>query len=163
MDNQTKKRLIVKRKHYAKKRHQDLDLLKKDDRMALRVASIEKREIKKRAKELGLSLTDYVISCSLNNVVLSIDFKELEEYSKQLASYGNSLNQITRVLNEARYYENIDEKTIIEATKGLDKLTEVYHRLLESLENNYKNISAIKKTQLLEFDITNNISGEDIK
>ncbi len=153
MDNQTKRKLISKRKNYAKKRQHNLDVLKKEERISLRIAASEKRAIEKRAKELGMNLTDYIISCSLNNVVLSIDFKELEEYSRQLASYGNSLNQITRVLNEARYYENINDKTVDDAAKELEKLTRLYQELLESLESKYKNISAIKNTQLFEFDV----------
>jgi Bacterial mobilisation protein (MobC). len=153
MDNQTKRKLILKRKNYARKRQRNLDVLKKEERISLRIAASEKRAIEKRAKELGMNLTDYIISCSLNNVVLSIDFKELEEYSRQLASYGNSLNQITRVLNEARYYENINDKTVDDAAKELEKLTRLYQELLESLESKYKHISAIKNTQLFEFDV----------
>lgn len=141
-----KEKVIKKRKQYAKIRKQKNALYKKDERLSIRVSPIEKKAIKQKAKELNIdNMSDYVVSASLNNIILKIDFSSLDQYSKQLSAFGNLVNQIVRVLNEARFNESINEELINETNDKLSELKNYYDENLLILQKNMDACSSIKR------------------
>lgn len=145
-----KEKVIKKRKHYAKLRQQKLEMYRKDDRLTIRVSHLEKKAIRTMAKDLKIkSLSDYVIASSLNNTILKIDFPVLEEYSRQLSAFGNSLNQITRVINEARFNEKVDNAIIEDAAEKLSELKKYYDSNILILQKNMEECASLRRQELM--------------
>lgn len=161
--NKSKQAIINRRKHYKKERKKTLTKYRKDDRLSVRISPIEKAAIIKIAKDLdpNLSLSDYVIAASLNVELLKVDYSSLDNFSNKLSSFGNLLNQITRILNEARFNEKVDNNIILKATESLEQLYKEYGDDLQILRNYHLEASRIKRETMVNIFEPEDFESED--
>lgn len=73
----------------------------KTERIELRVSKYENAQISKKAKELGLSKSEYILRCLRNKKVISID--GIDDILRQLMKIGVNVNQIAGKANSISY------------------------------------------------------------
>ena len=56
-----------------------------------------KAEIQRLAKQAGMTVTDYIVTCALNKKIVRVD--GLEEAVTELKAQGRNLNQLTTLAN----------------------------------------------------------------
>ena len=59
-----------------------------------------KAEIQRLAKQAGMTVTDYIVTCALNKEIVRVD--GLEEAVTELKAQGRNLNQLTTLANMGR-------------------------------------------------------------
>lgn len=73
---------------------------RKDEELKMRIAAVDKKAIKERAKEANLSVGEYVIRASLEQqTVVIIDGKDILH---QLSKIGTNLNQLTILAHQGK-------------------------------------------------------------
>ena len=85
----------------------------KTKRIVLRVSYFEKMLIKGKAKELGLSISEYIRVCSTNKLLPKPKTeKELEVYNT-LKSYHTNFRRISNLIREKKSKEMLIELEIV--------------------------------------------------
>ena len=79
-----------------------------------------KAEIQHRAKQAGMTVTDYLLTCALGKEIIQIN--GLDEILSELKAQGRNLNQLTTLANMGR----------VTVLKG-DALAENYGKIYEQL------------------------------
>ena len=93
---------------------------KKTEIITLRVTPQTKDRIRAKARELGLTVTDYLCLCGLGKKIVQVD--GLDQVLSELKAQGRNLNQLTTLANMGK----------ITVVYG-DRLTESYGRISEQL------------------------------
>ena len=73
---------------------------KKTAIITARMTPKTKAEIQRLAKQAGLTITDYIVTCALNKEIVRVD--GLEEAVTELKAQGRNLNQLTTLANMGR-------------------------------------------------------------
>ena len=93
---------------------------KKTEIITLRVTSKTKERIRAQARELGLTVTDYLCYSGLGKEIVRVE--GLEQVLSELKAQGRNLNQLTTLANMGR----------VTVLKG-DTLAENYGKIYEQL------------------------------
>ena len=93
---------------------------KKTEIITLRVTSKTKERIRVQARELGLTVTDYLCLCGLGKEIVRVD--GLDQVLSELKAQGRNLNQLTTLANMGK----------ITVAYG-DRLAESYGQISEQL------------------------------
>ena len=73
---------------------------KKTAIITARMTPKTKAEIQRLAKQAGMTVTDYIVTCALNKEIVRVD--GLEEAVTELKAQGRNLNQLTTLANMGR-------------------------------------------------------------
>ena len=93
---------------------------KKTEIITLRVTPQVKERIRAKARELGLTVTDYLCLCGLDKEIVRVD--GLDQVLSELKAQGRNLNQLTTLANMGK----------ITVVYG-DRLAEGYGQVSEQL------------------------------
>ena len=93
---------------------------KKTEIITLRVTPQVKERIRAKARELGLTVTDYLCLCGLDKEIVRVD--GLDQVLSELKAQGRNLNQLTTLANMGK----------IAVVYG-DRLAEGYGQINEQL------------------------------
>ena len=69
----------------------------KNRKLSIRISDADLQQLHDRAKQAGMSLTEYVTSCCLGKRIVVID--GLDEVIRQQKAIGRNLNQLTTLAN----------------------------------------------------------------
>ncbi len=72
----------------------------KDRKMSIRISEKDLQKIRQKAKQSGLTFTDYVTRTCLKKKIIVID--GLDEVIRLQKAIGNNLNQLTKLANLGR-------------------------------------------------------------
>ena len=97
---------------------------KKTEIITLRVTSQTKDRIRAKARELGLTVTDYLCLCGLGREIVQVD--GLDKVLSELKAQGRNLNQLTTLANMGKV-------TILRGDALADKYGEVCEQLRQLL------------------------------
>ena len=97
---------------------------KKTEIITLRVTPQTKDRIRAKARELGLTVTDYLCLCGLGKRIVQVD--GLDKVLSELKAQGRNLNQLTKLANMGRI-------TLVDA----ENFTEAYTNLYGLIEEIY--------------------------
>lgn len=67
----------------------------KSERICLRVSHLDKAFLKKKAKSVHLSLSEYLVAAGLDRHISMLPSPVTMEFNRQLSRIGNNLNQLT--------------------------------------------------------------------
>lgn len=73
---------------------------KKTAIITARMTPKTKAEIQRLAKQAGMTVTDYIVTCALNKEIVRVN--GLEEVMTELKAQGRNLNQLTTLANMGR-------------------------------------------------------------
>lgn len=73
---------------------------KKIEIITLRLTKAEKEQIKAKAKQAGMTVTDYLVTSGLGKEIMTMD--GLRELAAQVKGVGRNLNQLTTLANMGR-------------------------------------------------------------
>ena len=93
---------------------------KKTAIITARMTPQTKAEIQHRAKQAGMTVTDYLVTCALDKEIIQVN--GLDEILSELKAQGRNLNQLTTLANMGR----------VTVLKG-DALAENYGKIYEQL------------------------------
>ena len=93
---------------------------KKTAIITARMTPQTKAEIQHRAKQAGMTVTDYLVTCALDKEIIQVN--GLDEILSELKAQGRNLNQLTTLANMGR----------VTVVKG-DALAENYGKIYEQL------------------------------
>ena len=79
---------------------------KKTAIITARMTPQTKAEIQHRAKQAGMTVTDYLVTCALDKEIIQVN--GLDEILSELKAQGRNLNQLTTLANMGRSDELID-------------------------------------------------------
>ena len=100
--------------------------MKKTKDLHLRVDLFDEKIIKIKAKESGLSTSEYIRRCALNkSLPKALDSDELEAY-KDLKKFYNNFNSISNLFKKGDHQKMVQE---------IDKLKEQLKEHLERVKN----------------------------
>ena len=107
------------------------DLIK-NERIELRVSINEKKLISKKASELNISNSAYILQCVRQNRIITLD--GVKDVVRQLYKIGANINQIAAKANSINYISKDEIK------KTQDLLTSVFRIIDKFIVNNNKHI-----------------------
>lgn len=101
----------------------------------LRTNEEDKAKLMELAKEAGMTITDFVKSCTLNKTprqqVAKPDRQVLIRLHSELGKIGSNVNQIAKVMNETKAYTATVKEVVIIQT--LDIITTLSNHILKEL------------------------------
>lgn len=107
------------------------DLIK-NERIELRVSKNEKKLISKKASELNISNSAYILQCVRQNRIITLD--GVKDVVRQLYKIGANINQIAAKANSINYISKDEIK------KTQDLLTSVFRIIDKFIVENNKHI-----------------------
>lgn len=107
------------------------DLIK-NERIELRVSKNEKKLISKKASELNISNSAYILQCVRQNRIITLD--GVKDVVRQLYKIGANINQIAAKANSINYISKDEIK------KTQDLLTSVFRIVDKFIVENNKHI-----------------------
>ena len=107
------------------------DLIK-NERIELRVSKNEKKLISKKASELNISNSAYILQCVRQNRIITLD--GVKDVVRQLYKIGANINQIAAKANSINYISKDEIK------KTQDLLTSVFRIIDKFIVDNNKHI-----------------------
>ena len=107
------------------------DLIK-NERIELRVSINEKKLISKKASELNISNSAYILQCVRQNRIITLD--GVRDVVRQLYKIGANINQIAAKANSINYISKDEIK------KTQDLLTSVFRIIDKFIVDNNKHI-----------------------
>lgn len=134
MDKEKRKDLLKKRNSiWRAARLAQKEKNHKTSEVHFRCTKNEHAFIKLKAHELdpNKTITEYILECSLFNVINKVDLESINELTTSINRLGNNINQITRQLNTAAKNDGINQSTIDDAIKHLES----YKLQLEELSS----------------------------
>ena len=93
----------------------------------IRMTEDEIKKIKKKAKSVNMTFSNYVIASALNNEVIVID--GIKDFTHQLSKVGTNLNQLTMLCHQGRI-------TIPDITETNKMLKDLWEYLVSIRERN---------------------------
>lgn len=99
---------------------------KKTELITLRLTKADKEQIKSKAKQAGMTVTDYLVTSGLGKEIVTVD--GLHELAAQIKGVGRNLNQLTTLANMGRVtVARLDEvgEVFGDVCAALLRLTEV--------------------------------------
>ena len=93
---------------------------KKTEIITARMTPADKKAIHQRARAAGMTITDYLTTCSLGKEIVRVE--GLDDLLSELKAQGRNLNQLTTLANMGR----------ISVLRG-DDLIQAYTRLCDTL------------------------------
>lgn len=143
----------AKRKMWRSKRLEENKKNLKKKEIHIRSTIEEKDFLKKQAKDMGLSLSEYILECSLYTVVRKIDFTYLNEFSTHISKIGNNINQIARVLNSLNEKdERLTPSQYAYIQTCLDQFTQAQKRFDDLCSRQWKKLdNELEDYQKIEF------------
>lgn len=93
---------------------------KKTELITLRLTKADKEQIKAKAKQAGMTVTDYLVTSGLGKEIQTMD--GLRELAAQVKGVGRNLNQLTTLANMGRV-----------AVARLDEVEEVFGSVCAAL------------------------------
>ena len=75
-------------------------MIRKNRKLSIRVSEEELQDIKSKAKQAGMNLTDYVVKCCLKKQITVIP--DLGDVLKEQKAIGRNLNQLATLANMGR-------------------------------------------------------------
>lgn len=124
-----------------------MDKQKSTAKIEIRLTDTEKKLIQSYAKEDGLTVTDYVKTLALKQVLFS---KRLEYTSDlrtvifEINKIGNNINQIAKHVNRTEKYKTIDAGTINVFHIFMRDYLKLLADVKGTLKQMYKKISTIR-------------------
>jgi N-acyl-L-homoserine lactone synthetase len=100
--------------------------VKKIKQILIKISEIEKDEIKRKSKDLGLNMSDYIRKSALNKRII---IKTDKEMVRQIRYVGVNINQISRQLNT--YSDSI---IIAEAYIQMEEYKQMLQTILDNIE-----------------------------
>lgn len=102
----------------------------KTERIFLRVSPTEKKEIEEKAKLVGKSVANYLISLSQNQRIVVA--KKLPKLIYEINKIGVNVNQIAAVANSQGY---VNKEMLIKVGDDLQKVVDLLQQILEEVYN----------------------------
>ena len=102
----------------------------KTERIFLRVSPTEKKEIEEKAKLVGKSVANYLISLSQNQRIVVA--KKLPKLIFEINKIGVNVNQIAAVANSQGY---VNKEMLIKVGDDLQKVVDLLQQILEEVYN----------------------------
>ncbi len=93
---------------------------KKTEIITARMTPADKKNIQRRARSAGMTVTDYLTACALGKEIIRVE--GLDDLLSELKAQGRNLNQLTTLANMGR----------ISVLRG-DELVQEYTRLCDTL------------------------------
>ena len=93
---------------------------KKTEIITARMTQADKKSIQQRARAAGMTITDYLTTCSLGKEIVRVE--GLDDLLSELKAQGRNLNQLTTLANMGR----------LTVLRG-DDLVQEYTRLSDTL------------------------------
>ena len=100
--------------------------VKKIKQILIKISEIEKDEIKRKSKDLGLNMSDYIRKSALNKRII---IKTDKEMVRQIRYVGVNINQISRQFNT--YSDSI---IIAEAYIQMEEYKQMLQTILDNIE-----------------------------
>lgn len=79
-----------------------------------------KAEIQHRAKQAGMTVTDYLVTCALDKEIIQVN--GLDEILSELKAQGRNLNQLTTLANMGRIQ-------FLRSDELIDRYADLYQRM----------------------------------
>ena len=79
-----------------------------------------KAEIQRRAKQAGMTVTDYLVTCALDKEIIQVN--GLDEILSELKAQGRNLNQLTTLANMGRIQ-------FLRSDELIDRYADLYQRM----------------------------------
>lgn len=93
---------------------------KKTAIITARMTSQTKAEIQHRAKQAGMTVTDYLVTCALGKEIIQVN--GLDEILSELKAQGRNLNQLTTLANMGRIQ-------FLRSDELIDRYADLYQRM----------------------------------
>ena len=103
---------------------------RKSEEIHLRMTPTEKKEIEEKAKLVGKSVANYLLSLSqIQRIVVA---KKLPTLIYEINKIGVNVNQITAVANSQKY---VSKEMLIKVREELQKVVDLLQQILEEVYN----------------------------
>ena len=93
---------------------------KKTAIITARMTPQTKAEIQQRAKQAGMTVTDYLVTCALDKEIIQVN--GLDEILSELKAQGRNLNQLTTLANMGRIQ-------FLRSDELIDRYADLYQRM----------------------------------
>ena len=93
---------------------------KKTAIITARMTPQTKAEIQYRAKQAGMTVTDYLVTCALDKEIIQVN--GLDEILSELKAQGRNLNQLTTLANMGRIQ-------FLRSDELIDRYADLYQRM----------------------------------
>ena len=93
---------------------------KKTAIITARMTPQTKAEIQRRAKQAGMTVTDYLVTCALDKEIIQVN--GLDEILSELKAQGRNLNQLTTLANMGRIQ-------FLRSDELIDRYADLYQRM----------------------------------
>lgn len=93
---------------------------KKTAIITARMTPQTKVEIQHRAKQAGMTVTDYLVTCALDKEIIQVN--GLDEILSELKAQGRNLNQLTTLANMGRIQ-------FLRSDELIDRYADLYQRM----------------------------------
>lgn len=93
---------------------------KKTAIITARMTPQTKAEIQQRAKQAGMTVTDYLVTCALDKEIIQVN--GLDEILSELKAQGRNLNQLTTLAN-------MDRIQFLRSDELIDQYADLYQRM----------------------------------
>jgi len=93
---------------------------KKDDVILLRCYKKEKEELREKAKQANMNMSEYIIALSENKKIFIVD--GVLELTLELKRIGNNINQIAMVANSQKFVNEHQLERVINEMKKANKI-----------------------------------------
>lgn len=135
---ETKEKMMSKRKLYKEKRDAEIRKRIKNNRFEMRLTAEDKVKLKELAERYEMDLTTYVLAASFFNCLVFVNYEEVRELSFQIGKLGNNINQIARVVNEAALKGSVNNELLANVKIQLDQLDYLENELIETNKKFYR-------------------------
>ena len=125
-------KMVKNQSEGIKKQDEGTDIVKnKDLQINIRLSEKERRQIKKRMKEMGIqNMSAFMIKMAIDGYCVKLDLKDLKEMIYLLRMCSNNLNQYAKKANETGY---IYQRDIVDLRVRLDRLWESSKEIADKL------------------------------
>lgn len=96
---------------------------KKDDAIYIRVSDDERKKIRKKMSQCGITNESaYIRKMAIDGVIVRLQMSEITELLRLMRIYGNNVNQIAKAVNSSGYVTEKEVETIQNNQKEIWKI-----------------------------------------
>ena len=96
---------------------------KKDDAIYIRVSDDERKKIRKKMSQCGITNESaYIRKMAIDGVIVRLQISEITELLRLMRIYGNNVNQIAKAVNSSGYVTEKEVETIQNNQKEIWKI-----------------------------------------
>ena len=96
---------------------------KKDDAIYIRVSEDERKKIRKKMSQCGITNESaYIRKMAIDGVIVRLQISEITELLRLMRIYGNNVNQIAKAVNSSGYVTEKEVETIQNNQKEIWKI-----------------------------------------